>query len=581
MFKIFINDGKQEPPKDDIYYIICKEGIFLKKKLGIMESVVPVSEISVLNSIAKTAKLHIDPIPREEVIKIWNFFREVYEKYKSEGNILLFYDPETKTHIPYVPKQEVGGASVSYNKGIQMEGCIMLGTIHSHANFSAFHSGVDDSDEKTFDGLHITFGNVMDATPSISASIVSNGTRFHVNPEEYLLGVKKTTETGVEEKSIPITTVYRWIDNKYVKDEEQSKKYSYNYTTGNKRFAIEATEEEIKKFVDKNWIKNVSKYEYKYDPNAFYKKYRQHRGIYGGYPGYPQITRSYETYRGHSNAFWDEEYDAWFGNAHTPSYKPESHDANGKTLKETIPSKSASPGSSFDSNPCEFCYHIDKKIEFVYDLLKAARPEIFDEDYEEEMKTKINEDGEVIETYACDPCKVMIEVAENESDTAVCPKCKSSNNLIIVYDEEEAKENMEKDFVLFRYPKPTFILEDVIKENGNVKEVKESKDSKDYSREEEIHKMAEADSGDVLYDHSDAFLEYVIDEIKEHKKRNNHRPFPSRFERKNRHIFNNRAHGNIKTPFYGFSGAVVAPEAQDSKPETPKITVIKRDGNKN
>ena len=32
MFEIFINDGTKEMPTDDIFYIIAKEGIFLRKK---------------------------------------------------------------------------------------------------------------------------------------------------------------------------------------------------------------------------------------------------------------------------------------------------------------------------------------------------------------------------------------------------------------------------------------------------------------------------------------------------------------------------------------------------------------------
>ena len=45
MFKVHINDGSALPD-DDVYYIVAKEGIFLKKKLGVMESIAPVKNIS-------------------------------------------------------------------------------------------------------------------------------------------------------------------------------------------------------------------------------------------------------------------------------------------------------------------------------------------------------------------------------------------------------------------------------------------------------------------------------------------------------------------------------------------------------
>lgn len=593
MFKIFINDGKQPPPTDDIYYIICKEGIFLKKKVGIMESVVPVTEISILNSIKKTAKLHIDPIPKEQVVKIFNFFRQVYEKHKSEGNVLLFYDQEKKEHIPYVPKQEVGGASVQYNKAVQMEGCVMLGTIHSHANFSAFHSGVDDADEKTFDGLHITFGNVMDATPSISASIVSNGVRFPVDPEQYLTGVKKTKESVEQSKiSIPTTKVYRMVDGKLVEDEEKSKSYSYSYTTGNKRFEIEATPEEMKKFVDNNWIKNVSKYEYKYDAKK-YDYSKQYKYMYGGYEynpigrGYPKFSRAaHYPSQSYYDAFWDEMYDDWYdskGNLRVTSKKPSDSKVDpvdkGNDFPAHVAGPSSSPGHSFDANPCEYCCHVDKKIEFVFELLQAKFPKLFessafDEDVEEDNdeKTIVNEDGEIIETYSCDPCKVMIEVAENELHSLFCPKCNKNDNLIVSLDEDEVLENMEKGYVLFKYPKPTFTLAQVLR----------GVTTEPYSKEDEIQKMMESDSGDIEQSTKEAFMEYVVKEIKEHKNNNKHNPFPSKFQRRSFYDSRFSTRGkNMKIPFMaGFSGAVVAPGAQHEKPEQPVVTVIKRDKNK-
>jgi CRISPR/Cas system-associated exonuclease Cas4 (RecB family) len=38
MFPIVVNDGQTEFPDADIYYIVCKEGVYLKKRLGVMES---------------------------------------------------------------------------------------------------------------------------------------------------------------------------------------------------------------------------------------------------------------------------------------------------------------------------------------------------------------------------------------------------------------------------------------------------------------------------------------------------------------------------------------------------------------
>ena len=178
MFRVFVNDGTQEMPNDDIMYIVCKEGIYLKKKLGIMESITPVQGISVLQSVEMTAQMHIKPIPGTLFAQVISFFKEVYNEHFGEAIVLLFYNEERKVYKVVPPAQKVSGGGVDYNRAMTIEGYIMVGDIHSHANMSAFHSGIDDADEKSFDGLHITIGNNKDEQVSISASIVSNGQRF-------------------------------------------------------------------------------------------------------------------------------------------------------------------------------------------------------------------------------------------------------------------------------------------------------------------------------------------------------------------------------------------------------------------
>ena len=221
MFKVIVNDGTQPLPDDDIYYIVSKEGVFLKKRMGVMESIAPVKNISILNSIDAMARMHINPIPAQWSAKILSFFRAVYEKFRGEAIVLLFYNEETGKYKIVPPHQKVTAGSLNYNRGVTIEGHTMIGTIHSHGSMSAFHSGVDDDDETSFDGLHITYGNVMQAEPSISASIVANGHRFMVDPEAYMLGVKKTKDVD-EKKPAYTTKVYKYVDGKMQLDEKAS-----------------------------------------------------------------------------------------------------------------------------------------------------------------------------------------------------------------------------------------------------------------------------------------------------------------------------------------------------------------------
>ena len=190
MFKVFINNGMDKPPSDDIFYIIGKKGIFLKKKVGIMESIAPVKNISVLEDVETSAHLHIPKIPGKLFAKVYKFTKEVYKLYSSESVTLLYYNEHDKSFKILIPDQEVSGSSVDYKEIESIDNHNLIGTIHSHAGFSAFHSPTDDKDEKHFDGIHITIGDLKSDTFELSCSIVSNGSRFMNIPEEYIEGIK-------------------------------------------------------------------------------------------------------------------------------------------------------------------------------------------------------------------------------------------------------------------------------------------------------------------------------------------------------------------------------------------------------
>ncbi len=208
MFKIFVNDGFEKPPTDDIFYIIGKEGIFLRKKLGILDSIVPVDNISILNSVDSSARLYIPKIPAKIFADMYKFFIDVYKKYASEAVLLIFYNETTQEYKIIAPKQEVSAASMEYDRKFTIENYTMIGDIHSHGSMSAFHSSIDDADEESFDGLHITLGHIMGEEISISASIVINGSRFMIDPIEYIEGIEvDPNEFTNYEKNI--TTLYR------------------------------------------------------------------------------------------------------------------------------------------------------------------------------------------------------------------------------------------------------------------------------------------------------------------------------------------------------------------------------------
>jgi len=192
MFNVFVADGTQELPDDDIFYVVAGNGIYIRKKLGILDALVPASGIPHLNHVKSYATLDIPKVPGEDFKRIVSFFRKVYDEHKSEAIALLHYNEKKRDFKIQVPFQEVSGGSVDYKRESpwQAQGYILMCTIHSHAGFGAFHSGIDDSDEKHFDGLHITVGDLSKGLLTISTSIVVNGMRFIVDTNDYVEGAE-------------------------------------------------------------------------------------------------------------------------------------------------------------------------------------------------------------------------------------------------------------------------------------------------------------------------------------------------------------------------------------------------------
>lgn len=193
MFPIWVNDGTTEMPEDPIFYVVAKDGIYLKKSMGHFDTISKVDGISILGECESFAVLHIAKIPVRKFAQIVGLFRAVYHKYHSEVNAILHYNIKRKRFRIDIPPQGVSGASVEYQNGLETyKGYTRIGTIHSHASMSAFHSGTDQHDEEGWDGLHITLGKMNQEYFDISCSVMSNKERFMVNPVDYIEGVELT-----------------------------------------------------------------------------------------------------------------------------------------------------------------------------------------------------------------------------------------------------------------------------------------------------------------------------------------------------------------------------------------------------
>jgi hypothetical protein len=190
MFDVYLYDGV-ELPTTGYYYVIASNGIFIHKDLGFFKTYVPVEQIPFLNEFSDSLKIqsNLPKMPAKFVIQIKEFFKRIAVERASEAIVLVYYNRETKEFMINVPQQEISHVSCRYEKGKALPPYYLIGTIHSHCDFNAYHSNIDTYDEQNFDGLHCTFGHNNKDNFTISASFVVNGHRFMINPLEVFEGI--------------------------------------------------------------------------------------------------------------------------------------------------------------------------------------------------------------------------------------------------------------------------------------------------------------------------------------------------------------------------------------------------------
>lgn len=203
MYPIIKFTRYEDLPTEGTFFVLAGNGMFLLKNSGICKCITPISLEEVCISIdpiteemQQNMEVNLPKIPAKTVWKVKEFFRLVVEKYRAESEINLYYNPETQDYKIHVPDQTVSHGSVNYRRIPtmhlpEMDGYRRVGTIHSHCDFGAFHSGTDVHDEADTDGLHVTFGHNHKDEFTITSSIVINGRRKLIDPLLYLDGIEQ------------------------------------------------------------------------------------------------------------------------------------------------------------------------------------------------------------------------------------------------------------------------------------------------------------------------------------------------------------------------------------------------------
>lgn len=142
----------------------------------------------------ETCEYNMPAIPHVLVDKMDQFFRLVYSQHGTESIVLLTYDM-TKTGPEgwgvLVPEQSNTAAHCKYDADsialIKPEDVLIVGSVHSHPEMSAYASGTDHADQADFDGLHITYGwqkSQNNGATQYHLELQMAGTAYSLKPED-------------------------------------------------------------------------------------------------------------------------------------------------------------------------------------------------------------------------------------------------------------------------------------------------------------------------------------------------------------------------------------------------------------
>lgn len=187
---IVVPKGDERPPYLDFPYYIAQPTTWfinsptmwgtVQKKTDSKPPDIPIMD--------ERLKLNGTKLPRYVVSQALDFFRKVWKKQKTEATTYITYDHATSRFGLFIPQQYVSHASVSHklDRSKLPTNIQTVGTIHSHCDFNAFHSGTDMADMAKLPGLHITIGHIDTDKPSMAIAISAEKLRWDLEPEEII-----------------------------------------------------------------------------------------------------------------------------------------------------------------------------------------------------------------------------------------------------------------------------------------------------------------------------------------------------------------------------------------------------------
>ncbi len=176
-------DGVPDGPNP--FYLGYKDGLFLHRRNLLGRGIARMdnwpNEFTEFGSSIGSFWWEADPIPAKLMGQTVSFFERIYDKQHTEAMVLLVMNQDTREWRIFIPTQMVshGGVNYVFDPSHIKLPWVLVGSIHSHCDFGAGHSGTDTHDAEGFDGFHATIGYIKRPVPQIVAMVAMNKRLMH------------------------------------------------------------------------------------------------------------------------------------------------------------------------------------------------------------------------------------------------------------------------------------------------------------------------------------------------------------------------------------------------------------------
>jgi len=236
---LFIKDEnfkKEDVKGHNCYYLYTASGLFLVKNMEMYRACIRVENGPAWlekHDEGDSISLNIPKLPTLLIERVVGFFKVVYQHYRSEAIVHIYYSKQEKMFKIIVPPQYIDAywgngrfftpLGVEYKNIPSPPGYVRIGNIHSHAEQVAHYSHTDFLDSRYDDSINIVIGNLdrnlEKQKPSFYACMMLNGEKITIDEEQIIHNYRKPY--------FPVPK--KWFDKIHLVKKDYSQVHYENY----------------------------------------------------------------------------------------------------------------------------------------------------------------------------------------------------------------------------------------------------------------------------------------------------------------------------------------------------------------